>query len=139
MNYLRVHLASFAEAPDEFGTHSGEAYAGVQSELEETLGIARNLRGELRSWAAGDADAAERARAAIPAALSAIEGFLTHCQMAYDIADNLEFLSSDAREWLHQEMTTVQEDVERLISLLVRCRDHVADEAAGAGAARTAR
>jgi hypothetical protein len=138
MNYLRVHLAS-VESPDESGTLPGGAYAGVQSELEETLGIARDLRGGLRSWAAGDADAAERARAAIPAALSAIEGFLTHCEMAYDIADNLDSLSTDARAWLHQEMTTVQEDVERLISLLTRCRDRVADEAAGAGTGRAAR
>jgi len=133
MNYLRAHLKSFGDAPDESGT-SGGGYVGVETELEETLGIARTLRDELRSAAAGDGGAAERVRAAIPAARSAIEGFLTHCQMTYDIAGHLDFLSADAHDWLRREMTAVQEDVERLISLLVRCQDQLADEAAGVSA-----
>ena len=133
MNYLRAHLKSFGDAPDESGP-SGGGYVGVETELEETLGIARTLRDELRSAAAGDGGAAERVRAAIPAARSAIEGFLTHCQMTYDIAGHLDFLSADAHDWLRREMTAVQEDVERLISLLVRCQDQLADEAAGVSA-----
>jgi len=55
MDCLRAHLRSFADLPDEFATASG-----TQADLEDLLHLAGGMRAELRSWAAADADAAER-------------------------------------------------------------------------------
>lgn len=122
MNYLRANLGSFLDLPDDAGTLSGMGLADAGSELQETLRIARDLRDGLRSWAAGDADAAKRTRAEIPAARCAIEGFLTYCEMTASVAGHLEFLAGHTHSWL-RELPAVQEDVIRLITLLVRCED----------------
>jgi hypothetical protein len=51
-----------------------------------------------------------------------IEGFLTYCEMASDIAAHLESLAGHAHSWL-RELPAVTEDVIRLVTLLSRCQD----------------
>lgn len=122
MNYLRATLGSFQDLPDETGALSGRGLADIGPEFQETLDQARDLRDGLRSWAAGDAAAAERTRAQAPALRCGIEGFLTYCEMASDIAGHLESLAGHAHSWL-RELPAVTEDVIRLVTLLSRCQD----------------
>ena len=119
--YLRIRFGSFADLPGQPG--SAAAADAADEEVESTLRAARDVRAGLRAWADGDADAAAITRPAIPGLRYALEDFLTHCETTISSISGRPELVSDDAGWLPREMAAVRSDVERLITLLLRCRD----------------
>ncbi|MDX2545370.1 hypothetical protein ACOT81_13060 [Streptomyces sp. WI04-05B] len=118
IDYLRAHRGSFS-GPSGPGMYPE---ADRDTGLDGVLGAAREVRGGLRGWAAGDAGAEAATRPALPGLRYALEDFLTYCETAgMSIAGRPDLVSGDAG-WLHRELKAVQTDVERLIDLLRRCQ-----------------
>jgi hypothetical protein len=113
---VQAQLRTFSEL-SEFA-----AFAYADADLEDILSQARELRSGMQAWRAGDGEAAEGARQAIPGLRYALEDFLTYCE-AMAAATGRPDLVSGAATWLHREMRSIVADVERLIDLLVRCQD----------------